>query len=467
VSVSQAWKTTRRQVLRGLSAYGLVGWCSVAVAAPMRLPVIRTWKGRGRITVLATGHGDPRVPPGADDAEALLLATALADDRERTFVSASGVPESEGGMGDVARSLQSIRPELEVLDGATGEFDDMMAFARVAWGLAPTNNQAFRARRLALALTPFALEHPALADYDKLRNDAFVRADKARDAMAKAALERIAGLPRRAVIVTRALGAAQLCDLLKASGLGGRLVATEEGRTLLEGEELFWTGVEAGLPEPGMEGLMPWARAMGPFHEAFERWPGRAGFTASIAESSEDTPVLEGALRDQVEAAAALLEARGLAPWPEGLPVHVGTGETHAMSYDSFTHRLKVAPVVAELSVPMTAAVLLHELVHVADVAAAAAHLGTDPKGFALLIDRLPLGISTGVLCTMEDHAYHREVAAIPTLGLRLPDPDDETLEGVEGQLGRMLAVLRDAGPGTSRWLALVDRFVGVARQGG
>lgn len=455
---------TRRQLLAGLGAAGLMGG-GVAQGAPMPLPVMRSWKGRGRITVLATGYGDPRLPPGTDDAEALLLATALADRGERTFVSASGVPGSSQ-TGDVALSLQSIRPELEVIDGGADAFDDVMAFARVAWGLAPPNNPAFLARRLSLALTPFALEHGALADYDKLRNDAFKRRNEARASLEKVAQAHIVGLARRAVIVTCALGAEGLCEALAAAGRGGQLVATEEGRTLVEGEALFWAGVEAGLPEPGDEGLMPWARALKPFHEAFQRWPGREGFARAIEASTDHTAVLQGALAAQVAEAAALLEARGLARWPEGLPVHVGTGDTHAMSYDTFTHRLKVAPVVQELSLPMTAAVLLHELVHVDDVAAAAAYLGTDPRGVALLIDRLPVGIGTGVLCTMEDHAYHREVAAVPTLGLRLPDPEEDGDDSVEGQLGRMLAVLRDAGPGSSRWLGLVDRFVGVSTAG-
>lgn len=418
--------------------------------------------------MLATGFGDPRLPPGTDDAEALLLATALADARPRTVLAASGVPPSEPpATGDVARTLLGLRPDLDLRDGGTEDFEAVMALAQVAWSLGPPDNQAFRARRLALALTPFAIPHPALPNYEEIRIEALARRDEAHQALDSAVAQRVEALPRKALVVTRALGAGRLCDALEAAGRGGRLVTTGEGRTLLEGEELFWAGVGAGLPEPKEEGLMPWARALGPFHEAFQRWPGRARFTEGVAAVAPDSPPLAGPLRDHVLAAAELLAARGLAELPADLPLHEGTGTSHAMSYDSFTHRLKVSAVVAELSVPLAAAVLLHELVHVEDVGRAAAHLGTDPRGFALLIDRLPVGIGTGVLCCMEDHAYHREIQAVPTLGIRLPDPEADAVEGPQGRLEHMLAVLMDAGPASSTWLALIDGFVGIAREGG
>ncbi len=439
---------------------------ATAEARAVSLPETRRWKGRGAITVLATAHGDPRVPPGVDAEEAMLLATTLADGRARRFVDGSGVPlagpDGSPSPGDLVGTLARLRPDLEVTRGSHGEHGEVQALAKVAWGLAPPGNQAFRARRLALAQMPFGLEHPAIEGYRELRGDALVRMEAARQALAAAAVERVAGLPRRGVLVVKALGAASLCELLEASGIGGRLVATEPARTLLDSEELFWAGIGAGLPEPGEEGLMPWARALKPFHEAFQLWPGREAFAQGVAASTVSTPELTGPLREQVQAAAELLAARSLMAWPEGLPIHQAPPGMHAMSYDSFTHRLKVSPVVAELSLPLTAAVLLHELVHVADVAEATAWMGTDPRGFALLVDRLPVGIATGVLCSMEDHAYHREVQAVPNLGLRLPDPEVEPIDN-EGRILQMLAMLNDAGPGSSRWLAAVDSFVGIA----
>jgi hypothetical protein len=53
-------------------------------------------------------------------------------------------------------------------------------------------------------------------------------------------------------------------------------------------------------------------------------------------------------------------------------------------------------------------------------------------------------------------------VQAVPNLGLRLPDPEVEPIDN-EGRILQMLAMLNDAGPGSSRWLAAVDSFVGIA----
>lgn len=261
---------TRRRCLVGLGAVGLSAPFGARAGSEPDLPTVRRWRGRGHITVVATSFGDVRLPPGVDDAEALWIANTLVAKGRPQLVAASGVPAEEPPLpGDVARVVAGLCDGCTVQDGGRSEFDAVMELADVAWGLESVEDDLFRARRVALAMTPFALNSRAIDAYAQQRSEALTQVGAATEAIDAAVAMRVAALPRQAIVMTRALGASRLCDALEAAGRGGRLLATEEARTLLDGEDLFWAGMEAGLPQPGEEGLMPWARSLEGFFAAF------------------------------------------------------------------------------------------------------------------------------------------------------------------------------------------------------
>jgi hypothetical protein len=445
--------TTRRAFLAGLlAAYPATAWPRGPAPEPRR-----SWPGSGAVTVLAVTEGDPRASAPGDDTEAALLAAWLVDG-EDLVVRMSGVPDGETAGADLARALMAQRPGLDLREGDTAGFSDLQALFRVVRGLTDPNNPIFRARRLALA--DRALLADATENYLEQRGEAFARRDRVAADQQGRALLLASDLPRRALVITRALGAQALCDALEAAGRGGRLFATDAAAALIGEEPIFWSMFEAGLPPLGA-GLAPWIEALRPAQAAMAAWPGRASFLAQIEQAVPQRPALEEALVARVQEASRHLERCGLPGLPADVALRGGAKPTSLMTYDSFLHSVQVHPSVAAMSLPLVAAALHHELTHVADSAEVAAALGVDRRGVMLLLDYLPPGIGYGVMASFEDHAYRVELEALDTIGLALPALDGALDDTPEGGATAFLAQLAAAGPGTIPWMALVDSTLG------
>jgi hypothetical protein len=138
--------------------------------------------------------------------------------------------------------------------------------------------------------------------------------------------------------------------------------------------------------------------------------------------------------------------------------------EGTAMSYDAFHHRLRVSRRLEGWPEPLVAAVLLHELVHVADVRAAAEALQTDPHGWAMILDTLPVGIGRDIRLSMEAHAYGVELDALAGLGVTLPRPGAAPGDSDAARTQAMLATLATVDRSSVAWVEALGGTVPTPR---
>ena len=433
------------------------------------------------MVVIATTHGDPRVRAGREGTEAFDLALAAYAEGRRHFVAATGTrgdpglalvaqrPAEErramlraglvhGVSDDVARLAGASFPdEVVVVEGGHDEAGPLADAAAVAQRLHSPRDDLFRRRRVAMSRGDLRA-----AGYSDVRGSGLVRVDAGEMALARAMAARAAAAPDDAVMVASSLGAPVLCDALQAAGRGGQLVAGPLAAAALGDAPLWWGMLRAGLPEPGDDSLVPWARALVPYLAALKAWPSRDEVAARIeAEVGPRPPVLppRHPLRRHVERAAKRLRKEGF-DHAIDVPLVEASNPALVMSYDTLHDCVTVAEAVAELPEPLTAALLLHELVHVRQVSEACAVLGVTPRDLALALDTLPLGVGVGIRCAMEDLAYREEVSVLSALGLSLPDPAAPAGDGTEGSLLQLLAMLDALPYGSKGWLRLIDSLV-------
>lgn len=349
-------------------------------------------------------------------------------------------------------------------DPRVGEGDEtVLALRRFAALVADPDASLAGLRDLVLAgvAPPRAVE-----SYAALRTESFERIAAYRHAGTRIAVE---ALRERGTVVLEVPG-------VRASDVAARLVSG--GATVLvvrpaeladlPDPALWWAGLEAALPpvlpsEDGLPSFDGWIAALQPHAAAVAAWDGADAVRATIRAASEPPMALaaDDPLRPVLEAAARQTGAPELR-WAGGS--RAGT----PMSYDPLYDVLRVDAGVAGLPPDLVAAVLVHESTHVRDLRRAAAALGTDPAGWALLHDTLPPGVMRGISLLAEDRAFRAELASLETARTWLPEPRaaertlrDPAATGAE-RLRATLAVLEDAGPGTFRWAREIGRMVPV-----
>jgi hypothetical protein len=473
---------TRRHLLATLLA--AAAWPAGATTLPSTSSSARSWGGRGRVRVLATAHGDPRLARGADGTHGLNHCLRFVEQGATTFVAATGTRRDEGldkvaelpmidrrrvvEMGlakgvpdDAARLVDLVVDGVHLVETGHGERRALYEANTVYRRLVRADDDTFGRRRVAMARG-----RATEAEWGAVRASGLRRVGAAREAVEEAlqrhvhTVAELVSQGHEPVVVTHALVAPELASALAEAGLAGELHATPPAAEVLDDAPLWWAAMLAGLPDPTGAGLADWADALAPFADALRAWPGLAAAEAGIREmvGPAPPPLLRSDPRARaVRRAQRLLKRTGL---PHEIPTGLASSDSEVlgMSYDALHDVVTVSAAVADLPTPLVAAMLHHELVHVREVADAAARWSATPLTFALVVDLLPLGIGLGVRCTMEDVAYRDEVRVMGRLGV---DLDSTGLaDGPRADVVDLLATLKAAPYGSAAWLQLVDRLV-------
>lgn len=429
------------------------------------------------VVIVAVAHGDPRLPRGVDGTQAIDLLEGLRADGYTQFVAGTGTPPDaglamletlppeqrraalregirQGIPEDPARLLAVLDDATAAIEGGHGEHPALLELAAAHPRLTQHTDPLFALRRRALAGGPDGTR------YRDIRRDLLAVLHNAQSALSQATAARVSEVVPGQVLVVAALAARDVQLGLTNRGLPCRVVATSRAQALLEDSHLWWAQLRSALPSPGGAGLDPWIEAVGPVVVELATWKHRGAVLRAIVAQTGPAPLplpTADPVRLHLELAAKLLtpEQRALLQQVE---LTSRPQSAFAVSYDSFHDILRMSPWIPELPLPLSAALLVHELVHVRDTRAAAAALGITPRDWALMLDTSPYGVTYGLHCTTESAAYAVEVAALGPLGVDL-----DTAQGPkERSLKTMLAELSKHEPTSAAWRSLIDSIVGV-----
>ena len=428
--------------------------------------------------------GDPRLPARAEGTEAFELLEKLTEDAARPVRVVTAVPiDPDTGLAalaaqplerrreivlrglragiqeDPARLLAQTAPErIHLVEVAGDARTPLHKLNNVVRQLHPPGTRPWMRRRVALA-TGDGRD----GDYGNVRRTGLQRAANGRQAVDDLLGRVHAHAHDGTIVVVPAVLAVEVAEHLEGHGVGGALFAPTRAGQHLWDAPMWWSLVTAGLPPADRSDPMAaWAEALQPHAAALAQWRGRPQLlreidhrTAPVTEPSREVArVVRRALRE--------VERSGHDPrtHPSPLPIVVLDDPELAMSYDAFHHRLKVAPWVTEVDPALVLVMLVHELVHVEQVAQLAAAFAGTPRDVALVLDTVGIGIASGLRATMEDLAYRTELEVAEAIGLTLPAPGGSEGTTPEDRLRHMLARLGALPYGSPDWLRLIDGLV-------
>lgn len=435
----------------------------VAALPPSARVVQRVAGRRPVVVVVDVPSGDPRASGQRGAAEVVRV---LLD------AGATGARLASGdGADELARSVGSDR--VHVLPG--GDEGHVLAMRRVT-------------ALVAEPLSPFALSRDlvvagiapadAVRAWQALREDGLARYDLAEGLLAETGAHLAAtALAEDGPVVLGVPGPAAPTTVAELQAAGATLVHVRPGDLGgLPDLDLWRAGLRAGLPatvppEGDLPSLAGWMEALRPHAAAVARWEDREevrrAILAEVGGPPAELPPADPRRAAVTEAARRLQGQIPVLPDPEALLATVRLCDRPkpgtAMSYDALFDAIKVGDWVLELDPDLVAVVLAHELVHAHDAHGAAASLGTDPAGWALLLDTLPLGVGASVTLATEDRAYRVEAGLLDALGDGLPSAAEAERIRSDREapppdvLRSTLAALHATPVGTVEWLQLVS----------
>jgi hypothetical protein len=443
---------------------------AVVAALPEGVRVVERVEGARPVLVLVeVAAGDPRAadaPPDGPLVQALLGAGVTAG-----VVDAA--PDAWWGLlGDVP---------LQVVDPVP---DPALAPLRRFAGL--TEARATPLAGLRDMVLANAAPNDARRGWDDLRAESLRRFD-AFEATASERGERLAdaalGLDATPLVAVPPMAVGAALSRVRAEGRAVIVVRTAalDG---LHDPPVWWARLRAALPAPApaegrLPAFTPWVEALRPHVAALTTWDEAEAIRADIrAQVGPPPPELSA---DDPRRAAVLAAAHrlrdGLVP---GLDATTVLGDPVAtvgtlrlcerpmvdtpMSYDPLFDVLKVDAWVADLPVDLVAVVLAHELVHVHDIRAAAASLGTDTAGWAFAHDTLPLGVARGISLLEEDRAFRAEIELVRAWSVTVPSVADADRDlgsdaTPEARLRATLGLLGDQ-PGSLHWMQVLADLI-------